>query len=66
MGVVALLTVVLVLSFAGPENSEKPFWRAVQRLRRGFDAVSYWIINGFAILTILLVLIAAVRAIIHR
>ena len=36
----AAMTIV-ILSFIGPEHSEKPFWRVIQRMRAVLDRICY-------------------------
>ena len=52
IAVIAAVTAILILSFAGPEHSESRFWRTVHSVRRGMDFVSYWFFNAMAVLTV--------------
>ena len=57
MGLVAAAAVIVLLSFIGPEKSDKPFWIKVQKMRSVLDKISYWIICAIAIGTILIVIV---------
>ena len=67
IAVIAAVTAILILSFAGPEHSESRFWRTVHSVRRGMDFVSYWFFNAMAVLTIVIavyVLVLKIRGMI--
>ena len=62
---IVVLAVVL-LSFLGPERSDKKFWIAVQRIRAVLDRGSYYIICAIAIGSILLAVIASIHSALSR
>lgn len=49
LAVTAVLLCVVILSFLGPEQSERRFWQAVQKLRAIIDKVSYAVICALSI-----------------
>ena len=53
VAVVVFALAVVILSFVGPEQSEKPFWIAIQKIRVLLDRGSYCVICTIAILCIL-------------
>ena len=62
----AIVLTVVVLSFLGPEHSNKKFWIAIQRIRAVLDRGSYFIICAIAVGSILLTVIAAVHIVLSR
>jgi len=44
--VIAAFIAVFLLSVFAPMHSDKPFWRAVYKVRGAMDAVSYWFMTG--------------------
>ena len=62
LGIIAVLTAFVILSFLGPEKSEKPFWIAVQRIRAVLDRISYGIICAVAVGCLALVAVSIVRS----
>lgn len=44
MSLSAAILSVVILSFMGPEHSEKRFWQTVQKIRAVIDKVSYYVI----------------------
>lgn len=63
---VAALCALLLLSFFAPIESESIFWKGVKRLRAILDTVCYWIINGIAIASLLLVLFAILVSVVRQ
>lgn len=51
--ILIVISILLILSFIGPEDRKSGFWYYVQKIRKGMDFVSYWFINIFAIGSIL-------------
>jgi len=49
LAVTTVLLCVVILSFLGPEQSERRFWQAVQKLRAIIDKVSYAVICALSI-----------------
>ena len=58
----AAMTIV-ILSFIGPEHSEKPFWRVIQRMRAVLDRICYLFISALAAGTLLLCAVMAGKGI---
>jgi len=66
MSVIALVAIIVLLSFLGPEKSDNPFWIRIQKMRTVLDKISYWIICGIGILCILLVLFNVIRSMVGK
>ena len=66
MGVSAVLLFVVILSFIGPEHSEKRFWQIVQRIRAVIDKVSYYVICTISVGMLGLVAVAIVSSLIEN
>ena len=54
---ILLASLVLLLTFVGPEDRTSGFWYYIQRIRRAMDMISYWIFCIFGIGAILIVII---------
>ena len=51
-GIVIAILIIVLLSFLGPEESEKGFWKTISIIRKMMDDFSYFLFNLFAFLGI--------------
>lgn len=62
----AILLAFVLLSFLGPEHSEKPFWQKVQKIRAVIDLVSYYIICGLSAGFLGLIALAIIKSLVEN
>lgn len=54
-GIIAVLMILLILSFIAPQNSDRRFWIVIRKMRDGIDLFSYWLFNAIVICLLLFV-----------
>ena len=51
-GLAFIASGIVLLSFFGPEPSERPFWKMIHRIRSVFDTAAYTLFNAIAFIGI--------------